>query len=189
LRSTPDLRTQQLVSILTDNFNVSTGIPSPTTGQSTNYAMRTGRGIDTLLGASIDPRVQELHEISEAFLPHLFSCVSAVYEGWHPTRRYTLFSGYANDDDVVSFVPSIHLAERRDYAVSYAIAGADVQLTTVALGQLRQLKAISMRPFRERHPWIGDAQGEEDRVAEEDMEEVVRTGLAQAVPRAGMAAC
>src|SRR4029450_7075439 len=56
----------------------------------------------------------------------------------------------------------------------------------VALGQPRQLKAISMRTFRERHPWIGDAQGEEDRVAEEDMEEVVRTGLAQAVLRCDM---
>lgn len=177
LNSSANPGTNQLIGLLERNFNVSTGIPAPALGQSTDYSMRTGRGIDTLLGASIDPRVQELHEISENFLPHLLSCVSAVYEGWHGSRTYSLYSGQPNDDELVKFTPSVHLAERRDYTASYAIAGADVQLTTVALGQLRQLKAISMRTFRQRHPWIGDAAAEEARVSEEDLEEAVKMGI------------
>lgn len=177
LRTTPDMRTTQLIDRLERNFRTSVGLV-PQFGGETYGALRTGRGIDALTGMAIDPRVQELHEIDEAYMPHLNEAIFATYEGYWPSKKYTLFSGWPGDMGEVSFTPSEDI-ETRHNSVSYSIAGADVIQQTQILGSLLGTGAISRRTFRSKHPYIDDPDNEAAMVEEEQIEEALKQSILQ----------
>jgi hypothetical protein len=177
LRNTPDVRTGQIIDRLERNFRVSTGLV-PQTGGETYGALRTGAGINALAGMAIDHRVQELHEISEAWMPHLNTAILATYKGYWPDKKYTLFSGWPDDHGRVEFVPEEHI-ETLDNTVSYAISGADVVQQTQILGSLLGTGSISRRTFRSKHPWINDPESENKLVEEEQFEEALKQSIIQ----------
>lgn len=158
----------QAIDRLERNARISSGLV-PQFGGETYGALRTGRGIDALMGAAVDPRIQEMQEIVQAWLPTLNEVVLETYKAYWPNKKFVLVSGWATDPGEVTFTPSEHI-ETLANAVSYPIAGADVQSTNIILGQLLGSEAISRRTFRERHPWIGDPAEEAARVEEETME-------------------
>lgn len=175
LRSTPDVRTTQTIDRLERNFRTSTGLV-PQFGGETYGALRTGRGIDALAGMAVDPRVQELHEIDEAYMPHLNEAIFATYEGYWPDKKYVLFSGWPGDLGEVDFVPSEHI-ETRNNTVSYSIAGADVIQQTQILGSLLGTGTISRKTFRAKHPWIDDPEMESAAVEEEQIEDALKQSI------------
>lgn len=185
LRSAPDPNNKNTLDRLERNFRVSAGLV-PAMGGETYGSLRTGKGIDSMMDVSVQGRVQELQEILEGHLPELNRGIFAVYEGYWPDRKFVHFSGWPGDVGHVEFVPQVHLAETHDNIVSYAIPGADVQGLTVALGQLRGAKAISAATFRSLHPWIGDPDGEGQRVLEEDLEEALRVSLLERASQGGI---
>lgn len=168
LSFSPDSTSVQAIDRLERNARVSSGLV-PQFGGETYGALRTGRGIDALMGAAVDPRIQEMQEVMQAWLPYLNEVIFATYQGYWPERNYVMVSGWPLDSGEVRFVPSKHI-ETRSNSVSYPIAGADVQSTNIILGQLLGADAISRQTFRERHPWIGDASEEAARVDEETFE-------------------
>lgn len=165
----PDPSSMQAIDRLERNARISSGLV-PQFGGETYGALRTGRGIDALMGAAVDPRIQEMQEVMQAYLPHLNECILETYKAYWPNKKYSMVSGWPADSGQVKFTPSEHI-EITDNSVSYPIAGADVQSTNIILGQLLGAKAISRHSFRERHPWIGDAAEESARVDEETFEE------------------
>jgi hypothetical protein len=177
LRSTPDIRTTQLIDRLERNFRTSTGLV-PQFGGETYGALRTGRGIDALAGMAVDPRVQELHEIDEAYMPHLNEAIFNTYKGYWPDKKYVLFSGWAGDLGEVVFTPSEHI-ETTNNTVSYAIAGADVIQQTQILGSLLGTGSISRKTFRAKHPWIDDPDSENSLVEEEQIEDALKQSILQ----------
>jgi hypothetical protein len=177
LRSAPDPSTKQTIDRLERNIRISTGTV-PQIGGETYGALRTGRGIDALMGAALDPRIQELQEIMEAHLPHLNESLFATYKGYFGSKKFSMFTGYAGDFGQVSFVPNEHF-ESFDNVVSHSIPGADIQSTTIQLGQLLGMKGISLRTFRTKHPFIEDAAAEGRRVDEEQLEEAVMAAIQQ----------
>jgi hypothetical protein len=177
LRSTPDPSTNIAIDRLERNARISTGTV-PQIGGETYGALRTGRGIDSLMGAALDPRIQEMQEIMEAHLPHLNECLFATYKGYFGAKQFSMFTGYAGDFGQVEFTPNEHF-ETNDNVVSYSIPGADVQGTTIQLGQLLSMKGISLRTFRTKHPFIEDAEAEGRRVDEEQLEEAVMAAIQQ----------
>lgn len=177
LRSTPDPSTNIAIDRLERNARISTGTV-PQIGGETYGALRTGRGIDSLMGAALDPRIQEMQEIMEANLPHLNECIFATYEGYFGNKQFSMFTGYAGDFGQVEFTPNEHF-ETHDNVVSYSIPGADIQGTTIQLGQLLSMKGISLRTFRTKHPFIEDAEAEGRRVDEEQLEEAVLAAIQQ----------
>jgi len=177
LRTDPGMATMQINDRLERNFRVSTGLV-PQTGGETYGALRTGRGIDALAGMALDPRIQELHEISEAWMPHLNSAILATYKGYWPDREYTLFSGWPGDKGEVKFTPSEHI-ETLSNTVSYTAAGADVTQATQILGSMFGAKAISLRTFRQRHPYIDDPEREAQLVDEEQFEDALKQTILQ----------
>lgn len=179
LRTTPDMRTTQLVDRLERNFRTSTGLV-PQFGGETYGALRTGKGIDSLAGMAVDPRIQEIHEIDEAYMPHLNEAIFATYQGYWGAKKYTLFSGWPGDLGQVDFIPNEHI-ETRNNTVSYAIAGADVMQQTQILGSLLGTGAISRRTFRDKHPYIEDGDAEASRVEGEQLEEALRQSIIQRV--------
>ena len=177
LRTTPDGRTTQLVDRLERNFRTSTGLV-PQMGGETYGALRTGRGIDALAGMAVDPRIQEMHEIDEVYMPHLNKSIFETYKAFWPDRQYTLFSGWAGDVGEVEFVPRGTI-ETTENTVSYAVAGADVVQQTQILGSLLGTGAISRKTFRQKHPYIDDADHEADLVEAEQIEEALKNSILQ----------
>jgi hypothetical protein len=179
LRSTPDPNTGLIIDRLERNFRTSTSLV-PQFGGETYGAMRTGRAIDALSGMALDPRVQELHEITEAYLPWLNKGILATYKGYWPAKQYSMYCGYGNNRKLVEFIPSKHI-ETYENTISYYIAGADLMQLTQVLGSLFGAKAISLRTFREQHPMVGNADGEAAQSREEELEAAVMAGLSQQV--------
>jgi hypothetical protein len=176
LRSDVSPMALQLVSLLERNFNASTGSNPAMQGESYG-ALRTGRAIDSIVGAQVDPLVLEMHQIVETYLPFLCDIAFSTYEGAWGNKQYTLFSGWPGDRGMVDFTPNVELKESHQMVASYAIAGTDVQQATIGLGQLRATKAISLKTFRERHPWVGDAESEEHQTLLEDLQQATMAGI------------
>jgi hypothetical protein len=177
LRSSPDPTTNIAIDRLERNARISTGTV-PQIGGETYGALRTGRGIDALMGAALDPRIQEMQEIMEAHLPHLNESIFATYQGYFGGKKFSMYTGYAGDFGQVVFTPNDHF-ETYDNVVSHSIPGADIQGTTIQLGQLLGMKGISLRTFRTKHPFIDDAEMEGRRVDEEQLEEAVMASIQQ----------
>lgn len=176
LRSAPDVGTAQTIDRLERNFRASTGLVPQFSGE-TYGALRTGAGVNALGGMAVDPRIQEMHEISEAWMPHVNSAILSSWKGYFGGKR-TFFSGWPSDRGLVEFDPGVHI-ESTENTVSYAIAGADVIQQTQILGSLFGAKAISARTFRERHPWIDDPEAEGAMVDEEAFEDALRQSILQ----------
>ena len=177
LRTTPDPATGQMIDRLERNFRTSTSLV-PQLGGETYGAMRTGRAIDALSGMALDPRVQEIHEITEAYLPAMNAAILATYKGFWPNKRFSMYCGQANNRRLVDFTPSEHI-ETYENSVSYFIAGADVMQLTQVLGSLYGAKAIARRTFQEQHPMIGNADAEASQIREEEMEEAALQSIQQ----------
>ena len=125
----------------------------------------------------------ELQEIMEVTGRHLNEAIFATYEGYTPRKTFSMYTGSTGAGGQVEFTPSVHF-ENRQNAVNYAVPGADVQGTTVNLGQLLGTKAISIATFRAKHPWIDDPDAEARLRTEEDIEDAVLVGFMEQV-RAG----
>ena len=177
LRTTPDPGTMQLTDRLERNFRTSTGLV-PQFGGETYGALRTGRGVDALAGIAVDPRIQEMHEIYEAWGPHLNEAIFGMYKGYWGAKKFSMHSGVPNDGELVEFVPERDI-ETSASTVSYVVAGADVVQQTQILGSLYGAKAISARTFRQMHPWVRDPELEGRIIDEEAFEDALKQTIIQ----------
>lgn len=168
LRGSPDPNSKMTIDRLERNVRISTGLV-PQTGGETYGALRTGRGIDALLSAAVDPKVQELHEIDAAYMSTLNRGIFATWKGWWDKTPIVAFSGWRSDRGTVEFTPGEDIGSD-DNAVHYPIPGQEVSQVTITLGQLLGTRGISQRTFRRMHPWIDDADAEEALIDEEEME-------------------
>jgi len=175
--STPDPVGQQMIDRLERNVRVSTGL-NPTFGGETYGSLRTGRGIDSMLSASVDPRIQEMQEVMVPELEQINECILETYRSYWPRRKYTVFAPLSGDTEASVFVPGQHV-ESPANAVVYPFPGMDVQGVTIILGQLYGMKAVSLDTVRRRHPNISDAEAEQKRVEHEVLEQTVLESLAQ----------
>lgn len=184
LNAAPPNSTYQMIDRIERNWRVSTGLV-PQFGGETYGSLRTGRGIDSMMGVAVDPRVQELQEIMASALRHVNEIVTETWKGYWPNRKVELFSGWGGKARLVEFTPSKHL-ETPANMVTYAIPGADVQGVTIQLGQLLGADAIGLRSFRDKHPWIGDADDEGALVDEEKLERAAFEAILQQVAAGSM---
>jgi hypothetical protein len=182
LRTQPDPSVQAAIDRRERNFRITNGLV-PQAGGETYGSLRTGRAVDSLFGIAIDPRIQEMHHAAARALMQVNERLMAAYKGWWGAKTFYLSTGSTSSGDLVEFVPNTHAETANDgtydSAVVYPIAGADVQQTTVWLSQMLGTKSISLRTFREKHPYIDDADEEGRRVDEEDFE----TALKEAIMR------
>ena len=178
MRSTPDPAGNQAIDRLERNSRVSLGLAAQWGGETSN-ALRTGRGIETMLSASTDPRLAEMHEIALAWMPVVGQAVLECWKGYWPDTKQVMYSGYSSGHGSVEFEPSKHFSDSTEVAFSYPIAGGDIQLTNIVLLQQLGAEAISKSTFRRKHPWIDDPEAEEKRVKEEQLEQLAFQALTQ----------
>lgn len=169
LKSQPDPMTRAAYDTLERNYKVSTGMSGLTMGENTSN-LRTGRAISEIYGVSVDPRVMELQRIAEHGLAEMNEDILATWESCWPDDKVTLFAGFAGNRSVDEIRPAKHIEGEHRNAVTYTIAGADVQQTTIALGQLYGTDAISLDTMRRKHPYIDDAEVEKRLVDGERIE-------------------
>lgn len=185
MRSEPSQSNKVAIDRIERNIRVSSGLV-PQMGGETYGALRTGRGIDALMGAAIDPRINEAQETVGMFLEQANEFYLQTMRDEYAGQKFWMFTGQPGDAEEFEFDTDRHVETLRN-AVSYPIAGADVGSTNIHLGQMLAADAISMRTFRERHPWVLDPVSEERRVQEEALErtaiQALQTQAAQgAVP-------
>lgn len=180
MTSAPAPTAMQLVDRLERNMKVSgTGLV-PAMGGETYGALRTGRGIDSMMGAAVDPRVQELQEIMQGGMRHLNRIALDTWKGYWPEHKVILQTGWASSS-LVEFTPGKHI-EHAHNIVTYPIPGMSAESTTVTLGQLHGVGGIGLRTLRRLHPWIDDPELEGELRDREELEFAIMESIkAQAV--------
>ena len=179
LRTTPDQATGIMVDRLERNFRTSTSLV-PQTGGETYGALRTGRGIDALAGIALDPRVQEIHQIVEAYLPKMNEAILATYKGYWGSRKFSMYTGQRQNRKIVEFEPNKHF-ETFENAVSYPLPGADVIQLTQVLGSLYGAGLLSKASTQEKHPLVGDPILEERQSQEEELTKAALAAIGQQI--------
>ena len=177
LRSDPSPLAQQLVANLERNFRMGGSGLVPQAGGESFGSLRTGRANDSILAASVDPRIQEIHEIAEFGLCIVNEAIAACFNGYWPNKKYTLFSGWAGDESYVEFRPSTHLEGVHETVVEYPIPGADAATTNLLLIQAVNGGMMSSITARSLHPLIKDAVGEERNIQVDQLRKAMFAGF------------
>lgn len=181
LNDGPGPAAQPVIDRLERAIRINTGA-IPQFGGETPGSLRTGRAIDALSSFAIDPRIQELHTIMRYALKATNEIAMAVEEGYWPSKKFYVFSGWQTDRGVVEYVPSKHFQTAeggRNNAVTYAIAGADLGQTNVAVGQLVGSGLMSKGTGRRLHPLIPDSDLEDQAIDAERLKDAIMVGYAQ----------
>ena len=196
LRGTPDPNNKMTLDRLERNLRVSSGM-IPAQGGETYGALRTGRGIDALMGAALDPRTAELHLIGERYLTQVNDIVLESFAKRWPTRTYQV--AFPHEPAVVDFEPAKHVEAMRGLTdskgrrklttkarVLYPIPGMDDTNATVVIGQMLAAGLISQRDARRMHPHVLDPEGTERQVLVEQFEGLSMAGLGQRMQSGGI---
>ena len=182
LRGAPDPNNKITMDRLERNFRVSSGL-IPQDGGETYGALRTGRGIDALMGAALDPRTTELHRVAERYLTKVNELVLMAYKAQFPRTAFTVYSPL--DPGAEEFIPAEHVENKADGSpfldnrVFYPIPGMDDINATQVIGQMMGAELISRYDARRMHPHINEPEGTERRLLAEQMQQLNLTALMQ----------
>ena len=180
LSQQPDQRTSQSIDRLERNFRVSAGLSPMMGGETPGAALRTGRALGQMAEIAIDPRIQELHEVDEVWMPHVNEAILEAYKGWWGSKEFHFISGWDGDKGEVKFKPE-ELIETTKNTVTYAIPGADIMQATQVLGSLHGAEMISTETAQRMHPWIRDPYKEITVINDEKLEKAAIDGMMQQV--------
>lgn len=182
LRGTPDPNNKITMDRVERNLRTSVGL-IPQAGGETYGALRTGRGIDALMGAALDPRTAELHHVAERYLTEANELILMGYRKRWPSKSYAVSSPL--DPGSVKFVPETHIEDDYDGTtyyenrVHYPLPGMDDINATQVIGQMLGAELISKRDARRMHPHNHDAEGTERQILVEQLESFAMQALAQ----------
>jgi len=182
LPGNPDQGNKITMDRVERNLRTSVGL-IPQAGGETYGALRTGRGIDALMGAALDPRTAELHHIAERYLTEANELILIGYRKRWPTKSYAVSSPL--DPGTVKFVPETHIEADYDGTVvyenrvHYPLPGLDDINATQVIGQMLGAELISKRDARRLHPHNHDPEGTERQILVEQLETFALTALAQ----------
>lgn len=189
LPGTPDPNNKQTIDRIERNMRVSSGLV-PQAGGETYGALRTGRGIDALMGAALDPKTAELHHIAERYLSSANELILLGFRKMWPQRSYSVGSEF--DSSSVEFVPEDHVELDRDgkpyleNGVKYPIPGMDDINATQVIGQMQGTGLISAYGARRMHPHVRDPEGEERQIIIEQLQAMSLAALGQRASQGGV---
>lgn len=187
LRGSPDPANLQRMQMIERNAREETGLAGPTGGETSGMSgsLRTGRGIDSLMSASVDPAVAELQEIGANALTILNEAIFACYKSYWPSKKFIVFSGWPGDRGLCTFTPKDDIDVTANQ-VFYPLPGTDAYAQTVQLSQMVQAEMMSRASARRMHPWIDDADSEERTMNEERIEALTWQAIAQRASQGGL---
>lgn len=186
ISQTPDMRNQAMIDRLERNTRVSGGL-NPQMGGESYGSLRTGRALDSMMASSVDPRIQEMHEVTEAWMPQVNRAILETYKGWFGEQKFEYFSGWPGDKGLVKFTP-LNDIDSTENIVEYSIPGADVVQQTQVLGSMLGAGVISEDTFQSKHPWIEDPVAEREQITKEAMFKAMIGGVQEQIASGQMPA-
>lgn len=173
----PAYRTELMVDRLERQERLEGGIPAEFGGESSTN-VRTGRRGESIMSATIDPRVQELQEILAESLVEEDKAAIAIERAYFGDSPRRFYFGRSGSSGRVDYRPARDF--RSDWhTVLFPVTGADVNYLRVGIGQLLGLGLISQESARRLDPMVRDAEGEKDRITAEALEMAVLSALQQ----------
>jgi hypothetical protein len=189
MRGTPDPNNKMTMDRIERNMRVSSGLV-PQAGGETYGALRTGRGIDALMGAALDPKTAELHKVAERYFAAANELILLGFRKMWPSKSYNV--GSELDPGSVVFVPEDHVetdASGQLYLenrVHYPIPGMDDINATQVIGQMLGTGLISAFGARRMHPHVRDPEGEERQILVENLQSMNLAALGQRAAQGGI---
>lgn len=186
LQSAPGPLTNPVLDRLERSIRGSGSISPFYSGENTG-GLRTGKAIDTLGSFSVDPRVEEIQKIMGRALTSLNEAVAAVEKGYYSGKKIVGYTGFAADTSVIEYDPADVFGDITPdgskptitSVVEYDFPGQNVSEATVTVGQLVGADLISRRTGRAKHPYIADADYEEEQIVKEKLKDAVLQGFLQ----------
>lgn len=179
LQSGPGPMTDQMLNRLERAARSHGGDPAMAGGE-LSHAVRSGSTIDAMAGMAIDPKLQEAQELmARGGFTVLNEAIAAVNLAYFPKKRQKLISGWTSDAELVEFVPEEIWSESTTCMVRYPFPGVDAQRLSVGITQLVGAELMSRKSARIHHPWIEDADIEEQTITEERIRSIVLEAFTQ----------
>lgn len=173
----PGYKADQLVSYLERNQRVTAGIPAEFGGESTGN-VRTGRRGDSILSAVVDFPIQEAQTLLAKSLEaenRVAVAIDKAYYGNDPKSFYVNWRGARGN---VDYTPNKIFTTDQN-RVFFPAAGVDANNLTITLGQLVGTELMSIRTAMEMHPFIDDAEEEQERVIAQGLMKALETAIQQ----------
>lgn len=193
LRGTPDPNNKLTADRIERNARTSAGVVPQFIGESAVPQLRTGRALDSVMGAAVDPRVAELHKIAARYLQKVNEVVltALARDPDMKNQSYTVFSGWPGDHAHIDFVPRVHV-ETVANVVAWPVPGADAEGVTVRITQEMGAGLISAYTARRLHPDVTNPEFEELQIDLDDLdrafkEMLLTRGAQGGIPPADMA--
>ena len=177
INNKPGYEAMQLINYLERNERVTAGIPSEFGGESPSN-VRTGRRGDSILSAVVDFPIQEAQTLLAKSLEaenRVAIAIDKAYYGKDRKSFYVDWKGARGNLDYVS--DQIFTTDQN--RVFFPAAGVDANNLTISLGQLVGTELLSRRTAMEMHPFIDDAEEEDDRITAQGLNRALQTAIEQ----------
>lgn len=173
----PGYKADQLVSYLERNQRVTAGIPSEFGGESPSN-VRTGRRGDSILSAVVDFPIQEAQTLLAKSLEAENRIAVAIDKAYYGNDQKSFYVNWRGARGNVDYVPNKIFTTDQN-RVFFPAAGVDANNLTISLGQLVGTELMSRRTAMEMHPFIDDAEEEEDRITAQGLQRALATAIEQ----------
>lgn len=173
----PGYKADQLISYLERNQRVTAGIPSEFGGESPSN-VRTGRRGDSILSAVVDFPIQEAQTLLAKSLEAENRIAVAIDKAYYGNDRKSFYVNWRGARGNVDYVPNKIFTTDQN-RVFFPAAGVDANNLTISLGQLVGTELMSRRTAMEMHPFIDDAEEEDDRITAQGLQRAMQSSIEQ----------
>lgn len=173
----PGYKADQLISYLERNQRVTAGIPAEFGGESTGN-VRTGRRGDSILSAVVDFPIQEAQTLLAKSLEAENRIAVAIDLAYYGNDRKSFYVNWRGARGNVDYIPNKIFTTDQN-RVFFPAAGVDANNLTISLGQLVGTELMSRRTAMEMHPFIDDAEEEDDRITAQGLQRAMQTAIEQ----------
>jgi hypothetical protein len=162
------------------------GIPSAFGGQGISNT-RSGRGVETVLGAATDPLLGEAHDIFVASLYEEDRIAIAMDKGYWGDESKRLFVSFNGEKGSVSYVPN-DLWVTDEHIVRYPYPGGDADNLNIATGQAMGAGIMSRKTAASLNPLVPNPEQEFDQIVGERLQDAFLSQIQTmaTTPGAGM---
>lgn len=152
---------------------VEAGIPGAWGGEGMSN-VRSGRGVETILGAATDPLLQETHELFATSLAEENRIAIAMDKGYWGDESKTFFVAFNGDKCNVTYRPT-ELWETDRHTVRYPFPGGDVDSINIATGQAMGAGIMSRKTAATLNPLVENPEQEFDQIIAERLQDAFLT--------------
>ena len=171
----PGYKADQLISYLERNQRVTAGIPAEFGGESPSN-VRTGRRGDSILSAVVDFPIQEAQTLLAKSLEAENRVAIAIDKAYYGNDKKSFYVSWKGAQGTLDYVPNKIFTTDQN-RVFFPAAGVDANNLVITTGQMIGTGMMSTRSAMEMHPFIDDAEAEQDRIVVEGLNRAMQAAI------------